>query len=726
MQAVATPPTVPLDDPSLYINRELSWLEFNRRVLEEARDPQVPLLERLKFLAIFASNLDEFFMVRVGGLQQKVQAGIAVGSGADRMPPREQLDRIGQVVHQMVGEQYACLRNDVLPALEREGVVVRGLKDLTDADRKYLRELFNREIFPVLTPLAIDPGHPFPHLLNKSLNLAVLLQRPGQEEKLFAVVQVPSVLPRFVALPVPPGSSLPRPEAVSGVPVAPGGADGLTPRSYAFVALETVIRMHLPDLFAGMQLEHATVFRVTRNSDFEIDDDEVEDLLKAIEEEVRKRRRGAAVRLEIEADAPPETEHFLMGALDLDPPDVYRINGLLDLTGLFQVHALPGFPHLRDPLFVPQPTPEFAQSATPWAAIRARDILLHHPYESFAPVVDFIEAAASDERVLAIKQTLYRTSSDSPVVRALQRAADNGKQVTAVIELKARLDEERNIVWARELEKAGVHVVFGFIGLKTHCKVALVVRREEDGVIRRYVHLGTGNYNSVTARGYEDFGLFTADEDIAADVADLFNYVTGFGRPGHFRKLLVAPFTLRQRLVDEIRDVADAARAGRKARIRIKVNGLTHTEVIDELYAASEAGARIELFVRGVCSLRPGVPGLSENIRVRSVLGRFLEHSRLFVFEAGDRAAYYLGSSDLMPRNLDHRVEVVAPVEDVAIQAELAATFDTLAADNTSAWELHADGTWQRVHPKKDDRIRSAQATMMRRARRRVSLARSR
>src|SRR5579885_2712642 len=713
MQAVATPPTVPLDYPSLYINRELSWLEFNRRVLEEARDPQVPLLERLKFLAIFASNLDEFFMVRVGGLQQKVQAGIAVGSGADRMPPREQLDRIGQVVHQMVGEQYACLRNDVLPALEREGVVVRGLKDLTDADRKYLRELFNREIFPVLTPLAIDPGHPFPHLLNKSLNLAVLLQRPGQEEKLFAVVQVPSVLPRFVALPVPPGSSLPRPEAVSGVPVAPGGADGLTPRSYAFVALETVIRMHLPDLFAGMQLEHATVFRVTRNSDFEIDDDEVEDLLKTIEEEVRKRRRGAAVRLQIETDTPAEGEQLLMGALDLDPSDVYRNPGLLDLTGLFQIHNLPGFPHLRDPQFVPQPIPEFTQSATPWAAIRARDILLHHPYESFAPVVDFIEAAASDERVLAIKQTLYRTSSDSPVVRALQRAADNGKQVTAVIELKARLDEERNIVWARELEKAGVHVVFGFIGLKTHCKVSLVVRREEDG-IRRYVHLGTGNYNPQTARIYTDLGYFTSRPEFCEDVSALFNYLTGSSELPQWRKLVVAPSRMQAFMIEKIEQETAHQAGGRGGRIIAKMNGLLEPAVVQALYRASQAGVRIDLICRGICSLRPGIPGISDNIRVISIVDRFLEHSRIYYFGNDGDPQVYIGSADWMDRNLSRRVEVVFPIETPELkQRMIREILATSLADNTKARLLLPDGRYERLQPLDGQRPIRSQACFL-------------
>ncbi len=493
----------------------------------------MPLLERLKFLAIFESNLDEFFMVRVGGLQQKVQAGIPFGSGADRMPPPVQLERIGQVVRQMTDEAYRCLGNDVLPALEtrrnrhpasRRRLAHRG-------SRPPPRRSFRREIFPVLTPLAIDPGHPFPHLLNKSLNLAVVLRRPRDDEKLFAVVQVPAVLPRFIPLP----ASAPGPRGERGRGEGEKGATG-----DAFVPLEAVIRLHLPELFPGMDIEHDTVFRVTRNSEYEIDDDEVEDLLKTIEEEVRKRRRGMAVRLEIEAEAPADIEQFLMKALDLDPADVYPHAG----------SARPDGP-------VPDPRPARLSAAARsavraaagagvrpgpvvLAAIRSRDILMHHPYESFGHVVDFIEAAASDERVLAIKQTLYRTSSDSPIVRALQRAADNGKQVTAVIELKARLDEERNILWARELEKAGVHVVFGFIGLKTHCKVALVVRREDDG-IRRYVHLATGNYNPQTARIYTDLGCFTCNPDFCEDASALFNYLTGYCELPQWRKLVVAP-----------------------------------------------------------------------------------------------------------------------------------------------------------------------------------------
>jgi polyphosphate kinase len=674
MIQAATANGVPLDDPSLYNNRELSWLEFNRRVLEEAQDSSVPLLERLKFLAIFESNLDEFYMVRVGGLQQKVQLGLTYGSGADRMPVKEQLEHIASCVSQMTAEAYRCLREEVLPGLEREGIVLRGPKDRTDAERKHLDELFRREVFPVLTPLAIDPGHPFPHLANKSLNLAVMLQRPGDPEKLFAVVQVPAVLPRFVSLPVEPGSGL----------------------RHVFTPLETVIRMHLPELFPGMTLVHDVVFRVTRNSDIEIEDEEVEDLLKAIEEEVRKRRRGAAVRLQIEADAPAEVEQFLMSALDLDPADVYRIGGLLDLTALFQVHALPGYPNLRDRPFTPQPIPEFVQAPNPWAAIRARDVLVHHPYESFGCVVDFIEAAAHDERVLAIKQTLYRTSSDSPVVRSLQRAADNGKQVTAVIELKARLDEERNILWARELEKAGVHVVFGFVGLKTHCKVSLVVRREEDG-IRRYVHLGTGNYNPQTARVYTDLGYFTCNPDFCEDASALFNYLTGYCELPQWRKLVVAPSRMQAFMIEKIN--AEAAR-GPQGKIIAKVNGILEPAVIQALYRASQAGVRIELICRGVCALRPGLPGVSDNIRVTSIVDRFLEHSRIFYFGNGGDPQVYIGSADWMDRNLSRRVEVVWPIEVPELKRRLIDDIlATCLADNTKARELLPDGTYRRVDP---------------------------
>ena len=493
-----------------------------------------------------------------------------------------------------------------------------------------------------------------------------------------------------------------------------------------FVPLEQVLMSFLPSLFPGMEIVERSIFRVTRDADLEVSD-EADDLLEAVELELRRVRFGEVTRLEVSSTMSPALRERLQQGLRVADELVYPVVGMIDLEDASELTKLDR-PDLKLEPWTPVARPPLAnvEADEQFAVIRAGDVLVHHPYDSFAASFEsFADECAKDPDVIALKSTVYRTSDESPLVPALIEASENGKQTVCLVEIKARGDERRNIEWSRAMEQAGVHVAYGFPSLKIHAKMTLVVRRE-GGVLRRYVHLGTGNYNSLTARGYRDFGLFTADEDIAADVADLFNYVTGFGRPGHFRKLLVAPFTLRQRLIEEIREVGVAAREGRKARIRIKVNGLTHTEVIDELYAASEAGARIDLFVRGVCSLRPGVPGLSENIRVRSILGRFLEHSRLYFFEAGDRTTYYLGSSDLMPRNLDHRVEVVTPVEDIAIQAELAATLDTLAADNTTSWELQPDGRWERVRAKKDDRLRSAQATMMRRARRRVSLARSR
>jgi polyphosphate kinase len=711
-----TPTPVNLDDPALYTNRELSWLQFNRRVLEEARDPTVPLLERLKFLAIFSSNLDEFFMVRVGGLQQKVLAGITRGSGGDRMTPIDQLARIADTVQELVADQYRCLYADVLPALAEKGIVVRGPKDLTADDRRALLDLFRGQIFPVLTPLAIDPGHPFPHLANKSLNLAVLLRRPGDPDPLFAVVQVPGVLPRLVQLPgdrrqetgdrrqetgdrrQETGDRRQDPEeSRSGALLSPDSRP-LSP-VVAFTPLETAIRLHLTDLFPGMDILEVAGFRVTRDSEFEIDD-EVEDLMRAIEENVKQRRRGQAVRLEIEADAPAEVEQFLTTALDLEPADVTRCPGMLDLTGLFQMHALPGYPELRDPPFVPVPVREFALAPSPWAAIRAKDILVHHPYESFKPVVDFIDAAAADDRVRAIKQTLYRTSSDSPIVKALQRAADRGKQVTAVIELKARLDEERNILWAKELEKAGVHVVFGFVGLKIHCKVAMVVREDEDRVLRRYIHLATGNYNPQTARTYTDLGFFTANPDFADDVTLLFNHLTGYAELPQYRKLVVAPSRMMGFLVEKIDREAAHQQAGKTARIAAKLNGLLEPKIVQALYRASQAGVKIDLVCRGVCALRPGIPGVSETVRVTSVVDRFLEHSRVFYFENDGSPEVFVGSADWMDRNLLRRVEVVWPVEQADLKARLIdEVLATSLADTAKARELLPDGTYRRVAP---------------------------
>lgn len=690
-----------LDDPALYINRDLSWLEFNRRVLEEALDSTVPMLERLKFLAIVSSNLDEFFMVRVGNTQQKVQSGIPIGSGADQTPPSVQLDRMREAVRALVSTQYGCLASEVLPVLQDRGIIIRPVSDLTEDERAQVRDLFRREIFPILTPLATDPAHPFPHLLNKSLNLAVSLRRPGAVEQLYAVVQVPSVMPRFVLLPGGGPREMVRESRVLSQDATarksdPAGAEAAP--AYAFVQLEEVIRLHLSDLFPGMELGRAVAFRVTRDSEYELDD-EVDDLLEEIEAHVKARRRGHPVRLEIEAGAPPDTEQFLAEGLKLPAADVYQIPGPIDLTGLFQLYGVPGFADLRDPPFVPAPNPAFSQSAAPWPAFRSRDILVFHPFESFAPVVEFIEAAATDERVLAIKQTLYRTSSDSPIVRALQRAADRGKQVTAVIELKARMDEERNIIWAKELEKSGVHVVFGFVGLKTHCKVALVVRRDEDNVIRRYVHLATGNYNPQTARIYTDLGLFTCNTEYADDVSALFNYLTGYAELPQWRKLLVAPSRLQTVMIEKIDREAANQRAGRPARILVKVNGILEPAVVKALYRASQAGVKIEIACRGICSLRPGVPGVSETIRVISVVDRFLEHSRIFYFENAGQPEVFVGSADWMDRNLSRRVEVVFPIEQADLKQRVIEILKVTLADNVKARKLEADGSYSRVRP---------------------------
>lgn len=675
-----------LDDPKFYFNRELSWLEFNRRVLEEAKDSTVPLLERLKFLAIFESNLDEFFMVRVGGLQQKIQAGVSMGSGADKTPVKIQLEKISANSRQMMEEGYDCLHRDIYPGLEKAGIIFVQPEQFTSEDKAHLAELFSREIFPVLTPLAIDPGHPLPHFLNKSLNIVVQLQKPKGNDSLMAVVQVPAVLPRFVSLPI---------QNRAGV-------------KFAFTQLESVIRTHLPDLFPGMVIKQVTVFRVTRNSDFEIEDDEVEDLLKTIEEEIRKRRRGMAVRLQIEATASPEIENFLVKSLGLDSMDVFRIQGLIDLSGLFQIHGLPGFPELHDSQFVSQLSQDFAKFTNPWSAIRAKDILLHHPYESFSHTLDFIEAAANDDRVLAIKLTLYRTSSDSPIVRSLQRAADKGKAVTAVIELKARLDEERNIVWARELEKAGVHVVFGFVGLKTHCKVALVVRREEDG-IRRYVHYSTGNYNPQTARIYTDLGLFTCNNDFCEDASALFNYLTGYCELPKWRKLVVAPSRLQDFMVESIARETANAREGKPARILVKINGLLEPIIVKALYRASMAGVKIQIVCRGICNLRPGLPGISDNITVTSIVDRFLEHSRIYYFENLGDPMVYIGSADWMDRNLSRRVEVVLPITHPDMKNRLIhEILETSLKDNTKARQLQSDGSYRKVTPGQGEpRIRS-------------------
>jgi polyphosphate kinase len=678
----------PLADPAnakLFINRELSWLEFNGRVLDEARDPSVPLLERLKFLAIVASNLDEFFMIRVAGLKQQLSGNVAE-TPADGLTPAEQLAAISARAHAMVAEQYRVWRDEVGPGLERAGVRVAHPSQLSPEQRAHLSGYFSREVWPVLTPLAVDPGHPFPMLGNRSLNLAILLHREKEKvtkrQTVLAVVQVPSVLKR-----------------INEVPAI---ADAAQPAArFSYMLLEDLIAMHAGDLFPGFRVVGCSAFRVTRNSDLSIDEDEADDLLKTIQKELRRRERGSAVRLEIAHDTPAEIVTFLRSVLRLEEDDVYRVDGPLHLADLGPIAQAAGadLRDLRDEPFSPQIVPPLQEYDDIFRVIAQRDILLQHPYESFEDVVEFISEAASDPNVLAIKQTLYRTSADSPIVRALIRAAENGKQVTAVVELKARFDEAPNIQWARALEDAGVHVVYGLIGLKTHCKVSLVVRREADK-IKRYVHLSTGNYNPATARIYGDLSYFSARDAYADDAGALFNLLTGYSSPPSWKRFHVAPLGLQERIVSLIdRETA----LGPKGRIVAKMNSLVDATVIKALYRASQAGVQVDLIVRGICCLRPGVPGTSDNIRVISVVDRFLEHARIFYFDNGGKREVYLSSADWMPRNFQRRVEVMFPVDDEDLRNRVVDEILAITlADNVKARRLLADGTYVRVRPEGD------------------------
>ncbi len=670
------PPQFP---PDHYLNRELSWLEFNARVLEEAADATNPWLERLKFLAIFSSNLDEFFEIRVAGLQQQVYAGVEPQDyGADGMAPAEQLAAIDRRAHELVAEQYRILDDEVLPGLAGGGVERVRLDDLTEAERRHVDTLFRASIAPVLTPLAIDPGHPFPHVHNKSLNIALVVKRRNGGQKSgrhFAVVQVPALLDRVVI-------------------VSTHGEGRVR-----FVLLEDIIARHLGELFGGLRVVSHTVFRVTRNTDLTIEEEDAEDLLEMIEESLRQRRRSDPVRLEISADADDAFVEMLTGAHDLEARDVYRLPGPIDLTALMTLHRLDGFPAFKDEPLVPRVAPPFAQGRDVFDVIRSQDVLVHLPYESFGCVVDFIERAADDPQVLAIKQTLYRTSGASPIISALARAAQNGKQVTALIELKARMDEQNNITWARTLERAGVHVVYGIVGLKTHCKAALVVRREGDG-IRRYVHLSTGNYNPTTARVYTDLGLFTANPDMGEDASALFNLLTGYAEGYRWRKLVVAPVGMREQIIGLIEREERNAREGRAARIIVKMNALVEPSVIDALYRASQGGVAIELVVRGICCLRPGLPGVSETIRVTSIVDKYLEHSRIFYFENGGNPEVFLASADWMPRNFWRRIETLFPIEDPALQARIVGDIlQPILSDTVKVRELLSDGTYRRRTP---------------------------
>jgi polyphosphate kinase len=660
----------------LLFNREIGWLEFNRRVLAEALDQSHPLLERLKFLSIFSTNLDEFFMIRVSGLKEEVEEGV-MDPSPDGMTPAEQLREISTRLRPMIAEQMSCLREDVLPKLASHGVAIIPYAELSKRERRQADDYFLTKVFPVLTPQAVDPGHPFPYISNLSLNLGLTVEpSPGGAPSVamgrrFARIKLPQTIPRLV-------------------PVGGGGA--------RFTFLGSVVSANLESLFPGMRHGRPNLFRVTRDADFEIREDEAGDLLSTMKQHLRSRRFGQAVRLEVSGTMPPEMVAYLTDSLGLTPDDIYVVDGPMNVADLMQLYQLDR-PDLKDrPLQVSVPS-ALRRAPSVFDAIRGQDLLLHHPYTSYTAVTDFIATAASDPQVLAIKMCLYRTGRDSPVVRSLMEASEAGKQVTALVELKARFDEENNIEWARRLEQAGVHVVYGLMGLKTHSKLALIVRQEGDA-LKRYVHVATGNYNPTTSRVYTDIGLLTADEEIGEDVSNIFNYLTGYSSFSRYNCLLVAPINLRERMNALIEREAGHARAGRPAHVIAKCNSLTDVQLISALYEASRAGVRVDLIVRGVCMLRPGVPGVSENITVRSVVGRFLEHSRVFYFGNDGLEEVYIGSADLMHRNLNRRVEVVTPIKDPALKKYLKETvLDTYLRDNVKARSLREDGSYEQAEP---------------------------
>jgi polyphosphate kinase len=697
---------VNLRDPQYYFNRELSWLEFNDRVLHEAVDPRTPLLERLKFMAIFSSNLDEYFMVRVSALKEQVEAGILKLSADGRLPA-EQLTMISQRLRPSVEKQHRHFEQALRPQLAAQGIYLLDYIDLSQEQRTYLQQYFEEQIFPVLTPLAIDPGHPFPFISNLSLNLAVVIKDADTDEELFARVKVPRVLPRFLPLPDHLRSQHQGQPAVwTGVP------------------LEQVIAHNLETLFPGMNIQEYYPFRITRNADLELEEDEADDLMLAIEQELRKRRfGGSVVRMEIHTSAPDNVRETLMREMGLEAIDVYEMDSLLCLSDLMTFLDLP-LPELKDPKWSPVIPPrlrrlsdkgegQIEQEEDFFSVIRQQDLLIHHPYHSFSRTVQrFITQAAHDPDVLAIKMTLYRTSGDSPIVNALISAAENGKQVAVLVELKARFDEENNIIWARKLEQVGVHVVYGLVGLKTHTKIAMAVRRE-DGRIRRYVHIGTGNYNPKTARIYTDLGILSCREELGADLTDLFNYLTGYSRQQAYRKLVVAPVNLRDRIIALIHQEIEHHKNGSHARIIAKMNALVDAQIIAALYEASQAGVQIDLIVRGICCLRPGLKEVSENIRVVSIIGRFLEHSRIFYFHNGGQETVLIGSADWMPRNLDRRVEACVPIEDPEIAKDLQEVLGIMLADNRQAWDLQPDGRYIQRRPNADCPEQSSQRILM-------------
>jgi polyphosphate kinase len=681
-------PAPDLEDPSLYVNRESSWLDFNDRVLQLAEDERTPLLERVKFCAIYTTNLDEFYMVRVAGLRDQIDAGVE-NPGQDGRTPSEAIALIRERVLELGGRLTDCFEGELRPALADNDIRLVGVRELDEEQRAELAAHFQKKIFPALTPLAVAPGRPFPYISNLSLSLAVLVRDPLTDQTVFARVKVPTeILPRFVALKQP--------------------AAGQT----LLVPLEDVIAHHLDALFPGMEIADYNVFRVTRDADLEVSDDAA-DLLQAVEDELRRRRFGEIVRVEVGGDCSERLLAELSGLLGVDDEEVYPVNGLLDMGALWQIVRLPGHGELRQEPLVGITHPRLLRHEDErpdvLGAMREGDLLVHHPYISFATSVErFVEQAVADPNVLAIKQTVYRTSDDSPLVPALIDATERGKQAVALVELKARFDEGMNIHWAKAMEEAGVHVVYGQPSLKTHAKCVLVVRREGDGV-RNYVHIGTGNYHSATARLYTDFGLFTTDEQIGADVGDMFNYLTGYGRPTHYRKVLMAPNQLRDGILEQIERTIETHSAGAPARITMKMNSLVDGRCIRALYRASQAGVQVDLNVRGICCLRPGVDGVSENIRVVSIVGRLLEHSRIYAFNRDGEDTIYIASADLMPRNLDHRVELAVPIVSAELRAELLDTLQRAFEDNQNSWELDGDGAWQRRAPAPGEEPRNMQ-----------------
>ncbi|MBE9238444.1 polyphosphate kinase 1 [Anabaena aphanizomenioides LEGE 00250] len=705
-----TAPSINLNDSKYYINRELSWLEFNSRVLHEACDQRTPLLERLKFLAIFSSNLDEFFMVRVAALKQQVDAKVN-SLTPDGRTPEQQLDEIRLHLNPLVKKQNEQFEQVLQPLLANHGIHILKYIEMNEKQRNYLDNYFKEQIFPVLTPLAVDPSHPFPYISNLSLNLAVVVKNPETEEEFFARVKVPNVLPRFIPLPSELGID----------------NNGKTAH-WIGVPLEQAIAHNLEHLFPGMNIQEYHPFRITRDADLELEEDEADDLLLAIEQELRKRRMGGTpVRLEIQSQTPEVLRSRLLQDLELSENDVYAVDGLLGLRDLMYFMALP-LPELKDPprqsvvpsrlqrLREPSIDPDVLdveEGKDFFAVIREKDLLVHHPYQSFSGTVErFITHAAWDPQVLAIKMTLYRTSGDSPIVNALIAAAENGKQVSVLVELKARFDEENNIYWARRLERVGVHVVYGLVGLKTHSKIVMVVRREKDRM-RRYVHIGTGNYNPKTARLYTDLGLLSCREELGADLTDVFNFLTGYSRQKTYREILVAPVNMRDRFLELINREMENVQNGFSGRIVAKMNSLVDPEIITALYNASRAGVQIDLIVRGICCLRPGLKDISENIRIISIIGRFLEHSRIFYFYNNNQEEIYIGSADWMRRNLDRRVEVITPIRDPEIAKDLQEILGIMLADNRQAWDLQADGTYIQRRPYDDSQEANSQKILM-------------